>query len=119
MSLDLFDGPIARQTETTSLLGQLLDPLSDKVCHLSIAIAVAGLSLAPWWIFEILLIKEITLIVVSLRCQKEGGSKWFGKIGTVMEMVIFSSIFFFFLPNWIFVALGISQWLVLFMYILV
>jgi cardiolipin synthase (CMP-forming) len=46
---DFFDGYIARRTGTVSRLGQLLDPLADRVLIVALAIAlVARDVLAPW-----------------------------------------------------------------------
>lgn len=46
---DFFDGYIARRTGTVTRLGQLLDPLADRVLIVALAIAlVARDVLAPW-----------------------------------------------------------------------
>lgn len=104
MTLDLFDGPIARQTNTTSSLGEAIDPLGDKVCHTSMAFVVVLFGFAPWWLFVILFVKEIILTGISCY-YKEIGSKIYGKIGTVIEVIVLSFAFLLILPNWVFIFL--------------
>lgn len=115
MILDLFDGPIARQTGTTSSLGKAIDPLGDKVCHTSMALVVVLFGFAPWWLFVALLIKEVLLTIISYH-HTGSGAKIYGKIGTVIEVVVLSLAFIVMLPNWVFVALTIIHWVIFLAY---
>lgn len=115
MTLDLFDGPIARQTNTTSSLGKAIDPLGDKVCHTSMALVVVFLGFAPWWLFVNLFVKEIILTIISCY-YKELEAKVHGKIGTVIEAVVLSLAFLMILPNLVFIFLVVVHWLILFAY---
>jgi phosphatidylglycerophosphate synthase len=121
MFLDIFDGAIARQTGTTSTFGAYIDPYSDKICHTSAAIAAAGLGLIPWLVVVILTVKEIILVRLSSHYGKEGGgSKWFGKLGTGVEVALLSASFAFplWLPVGVFYSLGVLHWLILASYLI-
>lgn len=115
MSLDGIDGAIARQTGTTSMLGKAIDPLADKISHLSVVIASVGLGIMPWWLIPVLLSKELILMCTSTH-YKNSGSKWYGKVGTIVEIIVFTTAFFVPLPVGVFVVLAISQWLILLAY---
>lgn len=115
MTLDLFDGPIARQTNTTSSLGEAIDPLGDKVCHTSMAFIVVLFGFAPWWLFVTLFVKEILLTIISCY-NKETGAKIYGKVGTIIEVVVFLLTFFVMLPDWVFIFLVGVHWLILLAY---
>jgi cardiolipin synthase (CMP-forming) len=117
MALDVFDGPIARQTNTTSSLGKAIDPLGDKVCHLGMALAAVLFGFAPWWLVVNLFIKEGLLMSKSSHYLKSG-SKIYGKVGTGVEVVVLSLSFIFTLSWVFFAALVILHWAIFFAYIL-
>jgi cardiolipin synthase len=117
MTLDLIDGPIARQCGLGSLLGKALDPLADKIAHLSILSVAVLFGLAPLWLFAVLLVKEAILFLFSPH-YKKSGAKWWGKVGTLTEAMVFLSAFLFTIPTWVFVALAVSQIAILFAYII-
>lgn len=118
MLLDVLDGPIARQCELGSMLGKALDPLADKVAHLSILLAAVLLQLAPMWLFFVLFVKEAVLFTTSPHYKKTG-ARWWGKMGTLTETIVFFAAFLFIpLPGWLFVALAASQIAILFAYLI-
>lgn len=47
---DLIDGPIARKTGSTSLLGATLDTVGDVLTYLALTKILIKKSLVPWWI---------------------------------------------------------------------
>jgi cardiolipin synthase len=47
---DFFDGYIARRTGTVTRLGQLLDPLADRVLIVALAIALVARETLPAWL---------------------------------------------------------------------
>ncbi len=116
MTLDLFDGPIARQCGLVSDFGKAIDPLADKVAHLGILLVAVLFGLAPLWLFAVLLIKEAILFLFSPH-YKKSGAKWWGKIGTLTEAIVLLSAFIFTLPTWVFVSLAASQVIILFAYV--
>ncbi len=99
---DLLDGFIARRFHQITELGKLLDPIADKLTHISIAVC---LMFSIRWMFLIvilLLIKELFmgiagLIILKKKGRKLGGAKWFGKFST---FIVDTSMFFLlFVPS--------------------
>jgi cardiolipin synthase len=69
---DWLDGTIARATGQISRLGQLLDPIADR---LYIAAALLGLALRaiiPWWLVIALLGRDLVLAVVLAVLKRRG-----------------------------------------------
>ena len=69
---DWLDGKIARATGQISRLGQLLDPLADR---LYIAAALLGMALRqiiPWWLVVVILARDLVLAIVLLLLKRRG-----------------------------------------------
>ena len=69
---DWADGKIARATGQISRLGQVLDPIADR---LYIAAALLGLALRgiiPWWIVILILARELVLAALLPGLKKRG-----------------------------------------------
>lgn len=69
---DWLDGKIARATGQISRLGQLLDPLADR---LYIAAALLGLALrgiVPWWLVVLLLGRDLVLALFVPGLRRRG-----------------------------------------------
>ena len=60
---DWLDGKLARMLNQTSRLGQLLDPLADRLYIGATIIALAVRGIIPWWLFGVILAREV---IVSL-----------------------------------------------------
>jgi cardiolipin synthase (CMP-forming) len=60
---DWLDGKLARMLNQTSRLGQLLDPLADRLYIGATIIALGVRGIIPWWLFGVILAREL---VVSL-----------------------------------------------------
>ena len=58
---DYFDGQIARRFGQTSRLGQLLDPLADRLYVASTVVAFAVRDVIPWWVLGVLLARDLLL----------------------------------------------------------
>jgi cardiolipin synthase len=56
---DYLDGKIARQYNLVSRVGQLLDPLADRLYILSTLLGLAWREIIPWWLVAILVSREI------------------------------------------------------------
>lgn len=96
---DALDGFIARRFNQGTKLGQLLDPIADKLTQ----IAVAGVLMLNWPIFGFLLvlfiIKETYMFIENIRLYKKNitldGSKWYGKTATIVfYLTMFLAVFF-------------------------
>ena len=66
---DYFDGMIARQYNLVSSVGQLLDPLADRLYILSTLLGLAWREIIPWWLVAILVSREIfgTALLMVVR----------------------------------------------------
>jgi cardiolipin synthase (CMP-forming) len=69
---DYFDGKIARRFGLISRIGQLLDPLADRLYILSTLLGLAWRSIIPWWLVAILLAREAYMAVVLLIAKRYG-----------------------------------------------
>jgi cardiolipin synthase len=69
---DWLDGKIARATGQISRLGQLLDPLADRLYIAATLIGLALREIVPWWLVVILLGRDVVLGVVLWRLKKRG-----------------------------------------------
>lgn len=85
---DVLDGIIARRFNMTSALGQILDPLADKLTQATISICLVAKNIAPLWILCLLILKEFVMIGAGANIIRKGkemtSSKWYGKLGTVV-----------------------------------
>ena len=69
---DWLDGKIARATGQISRLGQILDPIADR---LYIAAALLGLAIRgiiPWWLVVLLLARDLVLAALLPALKKRG-----------------------------------------------
>lgn len=93
---DALDGFIARNFNQFTELGKMLDPLSDKLTQGSVALclAIQYPILLPF--FLIFIIKEAGMVIAALvlikKRKKPCGSKWYGKIATILFYISFVTI---------------------------
>ena len=66
---DYFDGKIARRYHMVSRVGQLLDPLADRLYILSTLFGLAWREIIPWWLVAILVGREVfgTVLLMVVR----------------------------------------------------
>ena len=93
---DALDGFIARNFNQFTELGKMLDPLSDKLTQGSVALclAIQYPILLPF--FLVFIIKEAGMVIAALvlikKRKKPCGSKWYGKIATILFYISFVTI---------------------------
>ena len=95
---DVLDGMIARAFHQFTELGQMLDPLFDKLTQAAIAVcfAIREPILIP--LLAIFVVKETlmvtgAIVLISKNKKKPCGSKWYGKTATVLFYISFGLIF--------------------------
>ena len=68
---DWLDGYIARRWHQTSRVGQMLDPVADRLYILAVVVCLALRDLIPWWLVVGLVARDvvITLLVPVLRTR--------------------------------------------------
>jgi CDP-diacylglycerol--glycerol-3-phosphate 3-phosphatidyltransferase len=69
---DLFDGWLARRRGLTSLLGQFLDPLADKLLILAVLVLAVELGRIPAWPVIIILARELCVTALRTIAVSEG-----------------------------------------------
>jgi Phosphatidylglycerophosphate synthase len=93
---DMLDGMIARRFNQFTELGQMLDPLSDKMTQGAVAVCLAVEQPVLIPLLAIFVIKEILMVAAGCllikRGKKPGGSKWYGKVATALFYVSFTVI---------------------------
>ncbi len=88
---DLLDGRIARALKQVSRLGQMLDPIADRLYILAIVIALGIRELLPWWLVIVLLARDVMLVGLVPLLRRYGYTSlpvnFIGKAATFMLLV--------------------------------
>ena len=69
---DWLDGVIARRFNMISRLGQLLDPVADRLFVASTILVLAIREIVPWWLVAVLLLRDVFMAVIQLRVHRRG-----------------------------------------------
>jgi cardiolipin synthase len=69
---DWLDGTIARATGQISRLGQLLDPIADRLYIAATLLGLAIRAIIPWWLVIALLGRDLVLAVVLAVLKRRG-----------------------------------------------
>lgn len=85
---DVLDGVIARRCNQITDCGKLLDPLSDKLTQVAVAVALTTRYIELLPLAILCFIKEVCQsvggIIMLRRHSEVRGSQWFGKLSTVV-----------------------------------
>ena len=101
---DFFDGFIARNFNAVSKLGEILDPLADKMLVLGAFLGLLYLHRANAWAVYLILVREFFITGLRVAMASEGLSvkaSFAGKVKTVSQMGAIG----FLLMNWPFANL--------------
>jgi CDP-diacylglycerol--glycerol-3-phosphate 3-phosphatidyltransferase len=96
---DFFDGYIARNFNAVSKLGEILDPLADKMLVLGAFMGLVYLHRANPWAIYLILLREFFITGLRIAMVEEGMSvkaSFAGKIKTVFQMIAIG----FLIMNW-------------------
>jgi cardiolipin synthase len=68
---DWLDGHLARAWHQTSRVGQMLDPIADRLYIMAVVLCLAIRELVPWWLVVALVARDvmIALLVPALRTR--------------------------------------------------
>ena len=87
---DWLDGKIARATGQISRLGQLLDPLADRLYIAATLLGLALRQIIPWWLVIVILARDLVLAIVLVLLKRRGVTglpvHFLGKAATVCLM---------------------------------
>lgn len=99
---DILDGYIARKYNLVTNLGQVIDPLADKLLQAAVCICIGyayGLVIIPL----VFLAKEFCMLLGGFLILRAGKvvppSRWYGKLGTLCFFVCTLSVLFFCTPE--------------------
>lgn len=73
MFTDAVDGPIARSRGEVSRLGELLDPIADKLLIDGSAIILSQTRGFPWWVTGLLLFRDLGILASAILLIKRRG----------------------------------------------
>ncbi len=96
---DFFDGYIARNFNATSKLGEIIDPLADKMLILGAFLGLLYLHRANPWAVYLIMVREFFITGLRISMAQEGLSvkaSMAGKVKTVIQMIAIG----FLLMNW-------------------
>lgn len=82
---DFLDGKLARRGGPTRL-GQILDPVADRLMLSSVAVVLAIRGLLPVWAVAILVGRDLLALVGSLSVGSKIRVNWVGKAATAVLM---------------------------------
>ncbi|MCJ7832395.1 MAG: CDP-alcohol phosphatidyltransferase family protein [Actinobacteria bacterium] len=69
---DWLDGVIARRFHMVSRVGQLLDPIADRIFVASTIVVLAIREIVPWWLVLVLLSRDVVMFFVQLYVHRHG-----------------------------------------------
>ena len=69
---DYLDGMIARALGQISRLGQLLDPIADRLYIAATLLGLAIRAIIPWWLVIVLLARDLVLAIVLALLKRRG-----------------------------------------------
>jgi len=87
---DGLDGYVARKTKQVTKLGQLLDPLADKLLVMSALVSLVAQAALPAWIAIVILAREFAVTGLRAVAATEGkviAASRFAKLKTISQIV--------------------------------
>lgn len=88
---DGVDGYLARRHETTSRLGQWLDPLADKILVTAPIVTLTAVGRFPVWAAVIIVAREFAVSALRAWLGTRGRAmpaSWWGKVKTAAQMLV-------------------------------
>lgn len=90
---DWLDGYLARRWEVTSKLGQILDPIADKLLIMSVYLALGLWKFIPIWLTALVLSRDLLIllssssIILTKKVVMDLAPNFIGKISTTAQML--------------------------------
>lgn len=95
---DSLDGIIARKWNQVSKIGQILDPIADRLLIFCSILALGWAGIIPWWMLFIVGLRDfILLVLIFVLAQHDYGPlpvHFVGKAGTALLMISITAIIF-------------------------
>lgn len=90
---DWLDGYLARRWQATSKLGQILDPIADKLLIMSVYLTLGFGGFIPLWLTTLVLSRDLLILLSSIgiilgrRIKVNLAPNFIGKISTTVQML--------------------------------
>jgi CDP-diacylglycerol---glycerol-3-phosphate 3-phosphatidyltransferase len=88
---DIFDGVIARKTNTVTNLGKIIDPMADSIVRLSVLLTFTqGLIKLPMLLSLVFVFREIIISTLRTLCALNGqalAARLSGKLKAIMQAI--------------------------------
>jgi cardiolipin synthase len=90
---DWLDGYLARAWHQTSRVGQMLDPIADRLYILAVLVGLALREIVPWWLAVIIVGRDVFVVVLVPILKTRGYSSlpvhFLGKVATFCLLYAF------------------------------
>jgi len=120
---DWLDGYLARRRGQVTSLGQVMDPLADKLLTSAAFLALVQMGLAPAWMVAIIIGRELAVTALRSRSYSRGvpmPASWLGKFKMAAQVVAILALILgdVYLPSllvvgraalWVVVALALAS----------
>ena len=85
---DWVDGVLARALDQTSRVGQIIDPIADRIGLVAIVLTLAAVGLLPWAALVVIVLVDVAVVVLATGAALGGriAVSWLGKIRTALLM---------------------------------
>ena len=113
---DWLDGYLARRRGQVTTLGQMMDPLADKLLITAAFVSLVWMELAAAWMVWVIVCRELAITVLRSLVHARGVSIPASRLGKVKMLAQVVAILLLMLGNqvWLFYVLGtIALWVVL------
>ena len=113
---DWLDGYLARRRQQVTQLGQLMDPLADKLLITAALVSLVQMGMASAWMVAVILGRELAITVLRSLTYARGVTIPASSLGKVKMVTQVVAILLLILGNqvWLFWMLGqVALWLVL------
>jgi len=87
---DWADGFLARRRKQVTPLGQLMDPLADKLLTLAALLSLVHMNLAPTWMVGVIVGRELAVQTLRSLVFARGAAmpaSWMGKVKMIAQVV--------------------------------
>lgn len=69
---DYLDGKIARTFGMVSKLGEVLDPIADRLYIFATLLGLGIREIVPWWLIGVIVARELFMIVLLIVARRDG-----------------------------------------------
>ena len=88
---DAADGALARWLKVESKLGEVLDPIADKILLTAVFLALSSAGAVPWWLTAVVIGRDVLILGVAAGLLSMGSKRrfppsWWGKVSTIVQM---------------------------------